>query len=108
MISNLCRRLLNRELLQIKIKKQPIDGKKLKAKTKAFMQLQGISEEEASYFVFQGKISNKAYNEDHQQIKILKKNGKVTDLIKESDQLSLKVLSETVTKYYCCYPKNSV
>ena len=107
-ISNLCKRLLNRELLHIKIKKQPIEAAKLEAKRTDFMQLHGISEHEAGYFVFGGTISNKAYNRDQQQIKILKKNGKVTDVMKESDQLSLKVLSKTVNKYYYCYPKNSV
>ncbi len=107
-ISKLCRMLLNRELLHIKLKKRPIDDEKLKARTQEFVKLHGISEVEAGYFVFQGKISNKAYSGDQQQIKVLKKNGKVTDVIKESDHLSLSGLSETVTKYYCCYPKNAV
>ena len=107
-ISRLCGMLLNRQLLHIKLKKRPIDGEKLRARIQEFVNLHGISEEEADYFIFDGKISNKAYNGEQQQIKILKKNGKVTDVIKESDHLSLRGLSETVTKYYCCYPKNSV
>ncbi len=107
-ISKLCRMLLNRQLLHIKLKKRPIDGEKLKARIQEFANFHGISKEEADYFIFDGKISNKAYNGEQQQIKVLKKNGKITDVIKESDHLSLRGLSETVTKYYCCYPKNSV
>ena len=67
-----------------------------------------LSPEDAANFVFQGEISNKAYSEEQQAINILKKNGKITDVLKESDQLSLKALSTTVTKYYSCYPKEAV
>ena len=80
----------------------------MEEKLRGVMHANNLSEEEASYFVFHGEVSNKAYNENHQTIKILKENGKVTDLLKESDQLSLKALSKTVTKYYSCYPKEAV
>ena len=104
-LSKLCQMLLNRQLLNIKLKKRPMDLVKMEEKLRAAMHTCNISKEEASYFVFQGEVSNKAYNENHQTIRILKENGKVTDLLKESDQLSLKALSKTVTKYYSCYPK---
>ncbi|WP_420322485.1 HD domain-containing protein [Flagellimonas sp.] len=107
-LSKLCQMLLNRKLLNIKIKNKPFTLEKIENKLKMVTQLFNLSEAEALYFVFQGEISNKAYSEGHQAIKILKKNGKVTDVLKESDQLSLKALSKTVTKYYCCYPKESV
>jgi len=107
-LSSICNMLLNRELLHIKIKNKPISTQKLKKKRNAFGQRHNLSEREASYFVFHGEIFNKAYNGKHQAINILKKNGKVTDVLRESDQLSLKALSKTVTKYYYCYPKKSV
>ncbi|NAY91016.1 HD domain-containing protein [Muricauda sp. JGD-17] len=107
-LSRMCKMLLNRELLHIKIKKRPVDLNKLKTKIENLVHVEGISEEEASYFVFHGEVTNKAYHENRQKIKILKKNGGVTDVLKESDQLSLKALSKTVTKYFSCYPKNAV
>ncbi|MGW9686191.1 HD domain-containing protein [Flagellimonas sp. 2504JD1-5] len=107
-LSKLCQMLLNRNLLNIKIKNKPFAPEKINAKLKTVAQTLNLTEGEVPYFVFQGEISNKAYNQGHQAIKILKKNGKVTDVLKESDQLSLKALSKTVTKYYCCYPKESV
>nr|WP_298789572.1 HD domain-containing protein [uncultured Allomuricauda sp.] len=107
-LSKLCTMLLNRNLLDVKIKSKPFVQEKMMTKLKSISSLDGISEAEASYFVFQGNISNKAYSQGQHGIRILKKNGKVTDVLKESDQLSLKALSKTVTKYYCCFPKESV
>ncbi|WP_222984118.1 HD domain-containing protein [Flagellimonas meishanensis] len=106
-LSRLCQMLLNRKLLKIKIKKGPIDSEWLKHRLDACMKRKGLTEEEAGYFVFHGEITNKTYNQN-QQIKILKKSGKVTDVLKESDQFSSKALSQTVTKYFSCYPKNAV
>lgn len=107
-LSKMCKMLLNRTLLNVKIKNKPIDPQKFEEKLNSVIQNQGITKEEAEYFVFGGEITNKAYSENHQTINILKKNGKVTDVLKESDQLSLKALSKTVTKYYSCYPKEPV
>ena len=64
-----------------------------------------LSAEETAYFVFHGAIENKAYDLEQQNIMILRSNGKLTDVAKASDHLNLKALSETVTKYYYCYPK---
>lgn len=107
-LSKMCRMLLNRKLLHIKIKKRPSDPEKMTGKLERIMQKHDLSLEEASNFVFEGEISNKAYSEEQQAIYILKKSGRITDVLKESDQLSLKALSKTVTKYYSCYPKEAV
>ena len=107
-LSKLCAMLLNRNLLQVKIKKKPIAEDRMEAIVSAIIAKTHINAQDIPYFVFTGEISNKAYSQDHQAIRILKQNGKVTDVLKESDQLSLKALSKTVTKYYCCYPKEAV
>ncbi|UBZ13765.1 HD domain-containing protein [Flagellimonas marinaquae] len=106
-LSKLCEMLLNRRLLHIKVKKRPITQEKLNEKLEWIIKKHDLSVEEASNFVFKGEISNKAYSKD-EAIQILKKNGKISDVLKESDQLSLKALAETVTKYYSCYPKKAV
>lgn len=107
-LSKMCGMLLDRKLLHIKIKKRPADPQKMEKKLLEIIQMYDLSPEDAANFVFQGEISNKAYSEEQQAINILKKNGKITDVLKESDQLSLKALSTTVTKYYSCYPKEAV
>ena len=63
---------------------------------------------EIDYFVYSGVIQNQAYNANKQNINILRDNGRITDVIKVSDQLSSKMVSKISTKYYMCYPKLSV
>ena len=105
-LSELSRRLINRDLLRIEILSNPINAEKiskLKNKAKA---LYNINNEDVKYFVFSGKISNKAYSTDiSKSIKILHKNGNVSDIAKASDISNITALSENVEKYYLCYPK---
>ncbi|WP_084732562.1 HD domain-containing protein [Flagellimonas flava] len=107
-LSRLSKMVLNRNLLHVKIKNKPISQEKAEERMNLAMVEHGLTLEEVQNFVFIGEISNKAYSQNHQAIRILKKNGKVTDVLRESDQLSLKALSKTVTKYYSCYPKEAV
>ena len=69
------------------------------------MNIYAISEKEAEYFVFKGKIKNQAYNKSGEPIHILKKDGTTEEVAEASDQLNLKALSKPVTKYYICFPK---
>ncbi len=57
------------------------------------------------YFVYSDVITNKAYNPYSDRINILYKNNTVLDIAEASDQLNVAVLTETVSKYYLCYPK---
>ena len=65
-----------------------------------------MTEEELSYFVYNGKISNQAYDSTKNKIKILFKNDDIMDITEASDHLNIKTLSNPVFKYYMCYPKN--
>ena len=107
-LATLCEMIINRRLLHIKVKKEPINESKLKSKFNKVKKQFKLSDEETSYFVFKGELKNKAYDRQHQNINILRKNGKITDVAKLSDHLNLNALSKTVTKYYMCYPKDSV
>lgn len=107
-LARLSQMLLNRRLLKVKLKNKPIDQNKLLKYRDNCKSTFGINDQDAEYFVFSGKIENKAYDQEKQHINILKKNGKLIDVAKASDQLNLKALSKTVTKYYICFPKESV
>ena len=107
-LSELCKKILNRRLLHIKIKKEPISQKRFEDKFLETKKAFNLTDEETSYFVFKGKLENKAYDRYDQNINILKKNGKIVDVAKLSDHLNLNALSKTVTKYYICYPKDAV
>lgn len=107
-LSELCKMILDRRLLHIKIKKEPIAEKRFQDKFNVTKSKYKLSEEEANYFVFRGKLENKAYDRQEQNINILKKNGKIVDVAELSDHLNLNALSKTVVKYYICYPKEAV
>lgn len=104
-LSSLCKMLINRKLPKVKIKKKPFEEGVFESKLLEVRKLLNINEEDAKYFVIEGTIGNRAYNEREQNINILKKNGKVIDVAKASDHLNIKALSKEVTKYYMCYPK---
>ncbi|TWO33033.1 HD domain-containing protein [Seonamhaeicola sediminis] len=104
-LSKLCKMIINRNLLKIKVKNNKIKDKHLENHINTFMAHYGVSREEAAYFVFTGSISNQAYQSKNNRINVLFKSGKIMDIVKASDHLNIKTLSKPVTKYYLCYPK---
>lgn len=106
-LKNLSKMLLNRDLLKVKVKSKPFSIQKINEKQKNLIEAFNISEEEACFFVFTGKLENQAYSMEKDTINLLKKNGKIIDVAKASDQLNLEALSKSVVKYYMCYPKNN-
>ena len=104
-LSHLCRMLLNRNLLKIKVRKKSVKNSLKETHLQNLMTTYNLSRAEAEYFVFTGVIENQAYNLDAHNIHILMKTGKIKDVTKASDQFNLKALSKPVTKYYMCYPK---
>lgn len=106
-LSKLSQMILNRDLLKIKLKNEPVDAEKLEEYLKKAQKNLNIAEAEAAYFVFEGSTSNLAYQPDKEHINIWYKNGKIKDVSSASDQLNLKALSKTVIKYYICYPKSN-
>ena len=105
-LSSLSKMIVNRDLLKISISKKRITKAERKLLFIDFMKDKNLTQKEAGYFIFDGKIENKAYDNDKEQIFILKKNKTILDIVQASDQLNLKALSRTVTKYYACYPKS--
>lgn len=104
-LSSLCRMIINRDLLKVKVKKKPIKEARLEKHIAKLKERHSVTEKEAGYFVFSGEISNLAYKSENEKIHILYKNGKITDVVKASDNFNLEALSRPVTKYYICYPK---
>ncbi|NKI32225.1 HD domain-containing protein [Croceivirga thetidis] len=103
-LSKLSQMLLNRDLPKIKLKNSPISDDKLGEVADKLKECFGLTESELSYFLYHGEVSNRAYNLKSQNINILRKNGKITDVAKASDHLNLKALAKRVTKYYLAYP----
>jgi HD superfamily phosphohydrolase len=104
-LKSLCRMILNRDLLKIQMTDDKPNKENLLAIKNKYISLAGISEKEADYFVFKGKLKNQAYSKSSEPIHILKKDKTIEDVVEASDQLHLKALSKPVTKYFICFPK---
>ena len=103
-LSELCKMILNRQLLKIKFSDKPIPQRKVDKHLKKLQKSYQLTEQEASYFVFSGDVVNLAYAKA-KPIQILNKKGKLIELIKAGKEDSFKALLKEVKKYYCCYPK---
>ena len=107
-LKNLSDMIINRDLLKIKIKNKKIKEDNFKKHINQLIEKYNITKEEAAYFVFKGEITNQAYQRKTEGINILFETGKITEIVKASDHLNLKVLAKPVTKYYICYPKQKL
>lgn len=102
-LSRLCKGLVERKLLKVRFRSEPFDEKeveKLRMETAAKL---NISWEEARYFVFTGEAINTTYNPFDEHIKILFKDGSVSDISKVDNALIHQQVSAPVKKYYLCY-----
>jgi uncharacterized protein len=104
-LSSLSKMIINRDLPKIKMVTEKVDKQQLSDLKSKLMQLYTLTEKEADYFIFKGKIKNQAYTKTGEPIHIYKKDQTIEDVVEASDQLNLKALSKPVTKYYLCFPK---
>lgn len=105
-ISTLSKMLLGRDLLKVKIYKSPVEKEKLASMEEKVMAHFNIDREHIHYFVFKVELSNTAYdNSPGKEIKILRKNNKIEDVIKVADENVLNGYSNKVVKYCMCYPE---
>ena len=104
-LSSLSKMIINRDLLKIKLGNDKFSKEDMNKIMKQFSAQYNVSQQDAHYFVFKGKIKNQAYSKEAEPIRIFKKDKTVEDVVEASDQLNLKALSKAVTKYYICYPK---
>jgi len=102
-LSLLCRSLVERNLLKVKLQAEPFDKAFVEQKIKEACDKIDISEKEAAYFVFTGEASNTTYNPGDERINILFKDGTIKDISKVDNALIQHNLSGTVKKYYICY-----
>ena len=104
-LSVLCRSLVERKLLKIKLQAQPFDEALIKEKIKEARNKLGIGVEVSDYFVFTGQASNTTYDPKDERIYILFKDGTVKDISKVDNALIHQQLGSTVKKHYFCFLK---
>ena len=101
-LSELCKRLLNRQLLKIKLQSQAFDAALYHHKIQEAMELLQLDELEAAYFVFTGEADNTMYNMGDDKINILYKDGTVRDITSIDNPLIHQTISARVKKFFIC------
>jgi HD superfamily phosphohydrolase len=102
-LSILCRCLVERKLLKIRLQTEPFDLAEVEEKRKMICNNLDISGKDSGYFVFTGDASNTTYDNRDERINILFKDGTVKDISKVDNALIHQDLSSTIKKYYFCY-----
>lgn len=105
-LSFLCKGLVNRKLFKIEISRNPFSQNRIALEKEKVRKNLGIDDEELNFFVYHDILTNKAYNQDKQNINLLKKNGEIIDLTEASDNLNISALAQPVEKYFLCYPQS--
>lgn len=103
-LSLLCRSLVERKLLKIKLQAAPFSGALVEEKRKEMIDRLGIDTSVSNYFVFTGEASNTTYDPKDERINILFKDGSVKDISKVDNALIHQHLGSTVKKHYFCFP----
>jgi len=101
----LCNKLIDRQLFRTELQNTPILTAHKNKMIERGMKKYNVSRKECSYFVYADSVNNSAYLDSKFHINILMGDGSLKDVAEASDQLNLQKLSQTVTKYYLCYPK---
>jgi len=104
-LSDLCKRLVNRKLLRVIINDQPFDQSTTEKLRNQTREVYNLFEDEVEYYFQTGVLENNAYNLKIDGIGILRKNGTVEDIVRASDNGSMMAQAESVKKYMIYLPK---
>ncbi len=107
-LEDLCRRFVNRDLLGIELQRTPFSGEKVAETGRRAKTILGLKDDEVIFYVNTGDVYNQTYAPGTPEVRILLKNGSTRDITAVSDLFDKEALSEKVTKYYLCYPKEIV
>ncbi len=104
-LADLCRRFVNRDLLGIELQNSPFSEAKVAETVKKARETLHLGADECSYYVNTGDVYNQTYAPGTPEVRIRLKNGTTKDITAVSDLFDKDALSEKITKYYLCYPK---
>lgn len=104
-LAELSSRLCNRRLFHIDMHEQPYSAEYIAHKKDLTARHLHISVDMTDYFVISGEMENRAYNAKVESIWIMDKQEALHPLEELSDHLNHRTLSQVVSKYYVCYPK---
>lgn len=103
-LSMLSSGIVNRNLFKIEISRDPYSEDRVTLEKEIVKSSFKLTDDEVHYFVYTDVLSNKAYNENKQNINLKMKSGEIMDLSKASDNLNISALAQPVEKFFICYP----
>jgi HD superfamily phosphohydrolase len=104
-LSDLCKRLINRNLYRIEMHPENFPSSYTEMIAEKTREKLGLEDHETGYYAFSDSTTNYAYDPMITSIDILFKDGRIEELSKASDLLNLSVLAQPVLKHFICYPK---
>jgi hypothetical protein len=102
-LSTLCKLLIDRRLLKVKLRAEPFDEEWVSVLRNAICHKLKITERESRYFIFTGEAENTTYDPSEERINILFKDGTVRDISEVDNALIHQTLSAPVKKFYICF-----
>ena len=107
-LADLCRRFVNRDLLGIELQREPFERERVEETAAMAQEMLKLNDDEVRFYVNTGDVYNQTYAPGTPEVRILLKNGETRDITAVSDLFDKEALSEKVTKYYLCYPKEII
>lgn len=105
-LARLATDLMHRNILHIRLKREPWDPSRVATIRDACAKQLGITQKEAELFVLTGKVVNNAYDPQHEGIKLLFKDGSLKDIAQASDNLGVAAMGGVVEKHYLAFPRS--
>ena len=102
-LSTLCRLLIDRRLLKVKLLAEPVDENWVTDMRNVICKKLNITKRESRYFIFTGEAENTTYDPSVEKINILFKDGTIKDISKVDNALIHQTLSTPVKKFYICF-----
>ena len=102
-LSTLCRGLVERNLLKVKLQAEPFQEDWVTEQRNRICVQLNITDEESRYFIFRGVAINTTYDPYEEKINILFKDGTVKDISRVDNALIQQSLASPVKKHYICY-----
>lgn len=107
-LSTLSSGIMNRKLFRIILQDEPFEQQQLDLLLSDIQQRYGIDGEEARWLLIAGKTSNQLYNPSHSPIRVLHKNGSLTELQEVSQTIGLAGKMDIETRHFICFPKELI
>ena len=104
-LSDLSGRIINRNLLKIRLQEAPFAEELAKKMAEGIRNQYGFTHGEERYMLIVDKVKNHAYNNKKGHINLLYKDGHTSDISTAADQMTINALSEPVERHFICFPR---